>query len=121
MHLSPFHPLGAVTATLVVACVWANFVPLEWRSAPFSYAISSLLLASPFLIFLAGHLTVARTWRRNAYLAVGSVLFVVPWLFISFAMRWFHGGWAGVAVGTAIMMPLALGYLASARRIPEEN
>jgi len=120
MHLQRFHPLAGITVVILVGGTLANFFTLEWHVAPLSYAISSLLLASPFAVLLFAHVTIARTWRRNVYLAVGSVLFIVPWLFISFAMRWFQGGWAGIAVGGAVLIALALGYLSLALLIGEK-
>jgi K+ transporter len=120
MHLQRFHPLAGITTVILVAGTLANFFTLDWQRAPFSYGIGSLLLASPFAVLLVAHVTIARTWRRNIYLAVGSVLFIVPWLFISFAMRWFQGGWAGIAVGGAVLIVLAVGYLSLALLIGEK-
>src|SRR5438067_2532406 len=120
MQLRRFHPLAGITVIILVAGTLGNFFTLDWQRAPLSDGIGSLLLASPFAVLLVAHVTIARTWRRNVYFAVGSILFIVPWLFISFAMRWFHGGWAGIAVGSAALVALAVGYLAPALLIGEK-
>lgn len=120
MHLQRFNPFAGISAIILVGCALANFFTLDWQLAPLSYAVSSLFLASPFAVLLFAHATIARTWRRNVYLAVGSVLFIVPWMFISFAMRWFQGGWPGIAVGGVVLIALALGYLSLALLIGEK-
>ena len=56
-----------------------------------------LILASPFAVLLFGHLTLARTWRRNVFLAEGNLLFAFCWDLASFAMRWLQAGWVGQA------------------------
>ena len=121
MHLRRFHSLAGITVIILIACTVANFFAMEWHRAPISYAVASVLLASPFAVLLWAHVTIAQTWRRNLYLAIGSVLFIVPWLFISFAMRWFQGGWYGIAVGSAVMIALAGGYLSLALLIGEKS
>jgi hypothetical protein len=83
--------------------------------------VAALLLASPFVVLLLGHLTLARTWRRNAFLAGGSVLFAFGWAFASFAMRWFQPGWRG-AVFLGLVLALFAGvYLLLALVIPERH
>jgi hypothetical protein len=115
------HPSAGITVALFVAATLANFLTLDWRLAPLSYAIGSTLLASPFAVLFTGHLTIAKTWRRNVFLAVGSVLFVAPWLIVSFALRWFQPGWAGIAVATAALVVLAAGYLLLALLMRERH
>ncbi|KQV45982.1 hypothetical protein [Duganella sp. Root336D2] len=120
MQLHRFHPLAGITAIIFVTCTLANFLTLDWRSAPISNAIGSALLASPFAVLFIAHITMAKTWRRNAYLATGSILFIAPWNVISFAMRWFHGGWPGLAVACVVLITLAMGFSLTARLIREK-
>jgi len=91
-----FHPLAAFTAAIFVAATVANFLTLDWRRAPISYAIGSALLASPFAVLFVAHATIARTRRRHVYLAAGTALFIFPWYVISFAVRWLQAGWPGL-------------------------
>ncbi|WP_090436997.1 hypothetical protein [Duganella sp. CF458] len=120
MPLHRLHPLAAITAIIFIAGTLANFFTLDWRIAPISNAIGSALLAIPFAVLFVAHITVAKTWRRHAYLAVGSVLFIAPWCIVSFAMRWFRGGWAGLAVACIVLIALAMGFSLTARLIREK-
>jgi hypothetical protein len=92
----------------------------DWRGHPVGYGIASLLLASPFAVLLAGHLTIARTWRRNAFLAAGNLLFGLAWLMASFVMRWFQPGWIGAVFLGLSLSIVAVGYLLLAREIAED-
>jgi hypothetical protein len=71
-----FHPLAVFTAAIFVAATVANFLTLDWRRAPISYAIGSALLASPFAVFslrtplsgeLAGATSILPRERRYSF------------------------------------------------------
>lgn len=113
------HPLAAVTALCFASATLANFLSTDWRGHALGYGIASLLLASPFAVLLAGHLTLARTWRRNAFFAAGNLLFGIAWFMASFVMRWFQPGWMGAVFLGLSLSIVAVGYLLLSREIPE--
>jgi hypothetical protein len=96
MKLQCPHATAAITALCLAGAVGANIFTLNWRDHFIAYAGASLLLASPFAVLLAGHLTLAKTWRRNTFLAIGSVLLALAWWLASFLMRWLQpSAWVG--------------------------
>lgn len=113
------HPLAAVTALCFASATLANLLSTDWRANPVGYGIASLLLASPFAVLLAGHLTIAMTWRRNAFIAAGNLLFGIAWFMASFVMRWFQPGWTGAIFLGLSRSIVAAGYLLLSREIPE--
>ena len=119
MQNQRLHPTAAITALFLLAAVAINFFTLDRGKHVFAYLAGSLMLASPFAVLLLGHLTLARTWRRNAFLAGGSVLFAFGWALASFAMRWFQPGWVGIAIFGAVLALFAVLYLLLALVIPE--
>lgn len=120
MQVQRLHPATAITALFLVAAVATNFFTLDRGGRVSPYLAGSLVLASPFAVLLAGHLTLARTWRRNAFLAGGNVLFAFGWAVASFAMRWFQPGWIGLAFFGAVLALFAGLYLLLALVIPEK-
>jgi hypothetical protein len=111
MNLHRPHATAAITALCLAGAVGANIFTLNWRGHFLAYAGASLLLASPFAVLLAGHLTVAKTWRRSTFLAVGSVLLALAWWFASFLMRWFQPGWGGAVFFGLVLSSLAVLYI----------
>jgi hypothetical protein len=119
MKMQRFHPAAPITALYLVGALAVNYFSLEHESRHATYLVAALLLASPFAVLLLAHLTLARTWKRNTFLAAGSVLFIVDWGIASFAMRWFQPGWAG-AVFFGVGLTLLAGlYALLAFVIPE--
>jgi hypothetical protein len=113
------HPLTAVTALVFLVLLLGNFFTLDWQKATISSALGALILASPFVVFIEAHQNIARTWRRHAYLAAGSVLFIVPSTVLSFLLRWFQPGVIGLGLAGIILVSLAYAYAYPARWIKE--
>lgn len=120
MQVQRLHPAAAITAFCLLAAIAANFFTLDHRGHHLTYFAGSLVLASPFVVLLLGHLTLARRRRRNAFLAGGSILFAFCWAVASFAMRWLQLGWVGVAFFGAILAVFAGLYLLLALIIPDK-
>ena len=119
MQVQRPHPTAAITAMCLMAAVAANFFTLDHGGRALTYFAGAFVLASPFAVLLLGHFTLARTWRRNAFLAGGSVVFAFGWAVASFAMRWFQAGWVGVLFFGVVLALLACLYLLLALVIPE--
>jgi hypothetical protein len=119
MNMQRVHPLTAVTAICLVAAVAVNFFSLDRHGRDAIYLGASAALASPFAVLLIGHLTLARTWRRNAFLAMGNFVFAIGWAVASFLMRWFQPGWAGVAFFGFALSLLAGLYVLLTLVVPE--
>lgn len=115
-----FHPVAAVTYLVLASIGLGNFFTLEWQSAPLASALGSLVLASPFFVFIGAHRNIATTWKRHAYLAAGSLLFVIPCMTFSFLLRWFQPGAIGLGVAGLILIVLALAYRFPVKFIKEE-
>jgi hypothetical protein len=111
MKLQRPHATAAITALCLAGAVGANIFTLNWRDHFIAYAGASLLLASPFAVLLAGHLTLAKTWRRNTFLAIGSVLLALAWWLASFLMRWLQPGWGGAIFFGLVLSGLAALYI----------
>ena len=119
MQVQRPHPTAAITAMCLMAAVAANFFTLDHGGRALTHFAGALVLASPFAVLLLGHFILARTWRRNAFLAGGSVVFAFGWAVASFAMRWFQPGWVGILFFGVVLALLACLYLLLALVIPE--
>jgi hypothetical protein len=120
MQIQRLHPATAITALFLVTAVATHFFTVDRGGRISAYLAGSLVLASPFVVLLVGHLAPARTWRRNAFLAGGNVLFAFGWAAASLAMRWLQPGWVGLAFFGAVLALFAGLYVLLALVIPEK-
>lgn len=91
------------------------------KGAPAVNILASLILASPFGVLTLGHAYLARTWRRNVFLAVGSFAFSAMFAVELFVMAWFKPGFPGALVLGAGGVVLAGIFVALALLIPERK
>lgn len=113
--------MSAVTFFCFIAASFGNLLTSERAENLGIYAIGSILLASPFLVLLAGHITLARTWRRHAFFVFGNLLLVPIWFAGSFAIRWFKPGWPGVLLVSLVLSIAAGLYVLCGRFIRERH
>jgi hypothetical protein len=114
-----YRPAFAFTALCFSLATAANFFTVNWWKNPIGYAMGSLILAGPFAVLLLGQARFARTWRRNAFLVLGNVIFAFLWFIASFAMRWFQPGLPGIMFFGGVLSMLSLGYASLSRCIKE--
>ena len=113
------HPAALVTALLFVFALTANFQWVDWRASPASYAGGFFLLATPFLVLLAGHTFLARSLRRHLFFVLGNIPVAIGWVVACVLLLWFQLGWAGVFSFTVVLNALAVAILLLAKLIKE--
>ncbi len=112
--------MAAITFCCFIAAVLGNVVSSEWAKHPFAYTIGAILLASPFLVLLPGHVTMARSLQRNVFFLFGNLLLAPIWFIASFALRWFQPGWPGVLLFSFVLSGIAGLYLLCGSFIREQ-
>ncbi|WP_326405768.1 hypothetical protein [Methylibium sp.] len=107
-----------MSASSVVGAVSIPFFSFGITFTPQNLA-AHVLLASPFLVLLFGHLYLCTSWRRNMALVLANLLLWCIWLFAAAVMWYFQAGWYGVAVFTPVMAGIAGLLLLASLRIRE--
>jgi hypothetical protein len=121
MRLKRTDVLAVIPLCFFVGATLGNFVTLNWRNNPSSYAIASAVLASPFIVLFLGHLVLARTWRKHALLIMSNLVIAAAWYLASFLMRWFQPGWFGIVFFSVVLYCVAGTCFAGTMAIKEPN
>lgn len=65
MQMKRIHVMVVIPLCFFAGATLANILTLEWRNNPSAYVLGPAALASPFLLLLAGHLTIAKPCRPH--------------------------------------------------------